>query len=421
MALASMLVDEEACHQCVNNLEPYHFNGQNNKEIFKAISKVSKETKVDTITVLDYLEKNNSEITIDNLLNITEQVSTTANIQNHITKLRELGNKRMAVKMLNQSADEILNNQLTATEAITRLENVKPKLVDCINEEKDLFSEVNNAIDYLQEIVSIKKGEYKGNQPPVISTGIQSLDSITTGIWSGEYHVIAARPSIGKTAFALQLLQNIKAKSLFFSLEMSTTKLILRLMQSLGNVNLKRLIDGRATQADWSGLKYGAERLKGLNMEIDDTQGITCEYIQAKTYQAVKERGVQCVFIDYISLIKYNGNQSVREQQVSEISTNLKRMAVKLNIPVIVLCQLNRLAEGNSPQLHHLRESGSMEQDADMVIMLDRQRDENEMKLIVAKNRNGETGTAKTIFNQEKQSITSDSGIRDEDIPNYIK
>ena len=272
-----------------------------------------------------------------------------------------------------------------------------------------------------------------------LQTGYEDLDATLTGLRAGEMTVLAARPSIGKTALALNIALNLVLRDApvpvgIFSLEMSAELLVLRLLCSYARVGLNDIRDGALSPARWEEIMKAGQVLRQTPIYIDDSGGLDIVELRAKARRMKREYGIQLLLIDYLQLLKANvGANATRENEVARMSGGIKALAKELSIPIMVLAQLNRQAEqaGQRPRLAHLRESGAIEQDADVVALLHREREiemegqpgPNMMKegmeaeLIIAKHRNGPTGIIPLTFIPAYTRFESRSRIADEDVP----
>jgi replicative DNA helicase len=272
----------------------------------------------------------------------------------------------------------------------------------------------------IEMLERLTKARQKGATVTGLDTGFRDLNNMTSGFHPGELIILAARPSMGKTALALNLAEHVaeknKAAVAFFSLEMGPDELVRRLLSSRAGVRGQNLRRGDMTAADYSKIVRAAGNIKELDLFIDSSPSLTpidiksrCQLLRAKC------PNFAAIFVDYIQLLSAGSDKQFKDnrvQEISYISRSLKSLAVELKVPVIALSQLNRQAEqgsekGNRPQLSHLRESGSIEQDADMVMMLyrpnyyNKEASVDDAEVIIAKQRNGPTGTIKMIFNPE--------------------
>jgi replicative DNA helicase len=286
------------------------------------------------------------------------------------------------------------------------------------------------AVAYLEKL-------QKGDQEALgLSTGFEGIDRLITGLRPGEVTVIAARPAIGKTALALNMAANIALGRPprpvgIFSLEMPAQQVVLRLLCSDARIGLSEVREGAMTTARWMELMAASQRLRDATIVVDDSGGIDILELKNKARRMKRDYGISVLFIDYLQLIQVSGmnRNANRENEVARMSGAIKALAKELDIPIVVLAQLNRQAEqpGQRPRLAHLRESGAIEQDADVVALLHRDRDEQldrekaqsgvEAELIVAKNRNGETGLAHLVFRPIYTRFETRSQIADEDVP----
>lgn len=271
------------------------------------------------------------------------------------------------------------------------------------------------------EKLSKNRGEITG-----LPTGFFGIDKITTGLHENELIIIAARPGMGKTAFALNIATNIAIQSAktvaIFNMEMAAEQLVMRMLSSIGQIDGYKLRSGKLENNDWKRVNEAISRLADAKMYLDDTPGISINEIRAKCRRlATSDEGLSAIFIDYLQLITTNSkNSSNRQQEVAEISRSLKMLAMELNVPVIALAQLSRTVDGREdkrPILSDLRESGSIEQDADIVAFLYREDyytreqdfDEHTSKseFIIAKHRNGPTATIDLVFKRNTSTFVN--------------
>ena len=279
------------------------------------------------------------------------------------------------------------------------------------HQDSTLISEhIIDAVQYLEKL------HEKDVDATGVSTGLPALDNLIVGFKKQEMIVIAARPSIGKTSLALNIASyitvNKKMKVGFFSLEMSSEQLTRRMLCSLARVSERDFFDKRFDEAEfgkkWSKITSAATELKKTNLYIDPTPGLSINELRAKALRMKLKYDIDIIFVDYLQLMKADINRNDnRQNEVAKISVGIKGLAKELDIPVVVLAQLNRQAEQQDrPRLSHLRESGAIEQDADVVMFLHRDRDPQkdssqetvDAEIIVEKNRNGQTGIAELVF-----------------------
>ncbi len=410
------------------------------REIFLAMETMFAGTNsiIDPVTVADVLAKSGSTDLGEArqyLLELTQLVPSTANVEKYAQLVREQFYLRKLITLGQELVEEASQ---TGAEANKLIERAEQNIYDIrqgrlTNGPEKLFDVVGKVYDKLVNMTGENAEQYKG-----IPSGFGGLDYYTTGLNKSDFILIGARPAMGKTSFALNLAQNItiksKKKCVFFSLEMSKEQLAERFLASLAGVSSKKFRTGVMSDDEWRRIGNAAGELADVPLYLDDASSITVQEIKSRVRRL---HGVECVIIDYLGLIQPSGRVENRVQAVSEITRNLKMMAKDLNIPVICCAQLNRGTEGRGkshrPQLADLRESGSIEQDADIVMFLYRKKyynedgeevttdnpvdeddvDESITELIVAKNRHGEVGTVKLTFDEEFTRFNSVENVRD--------
>lgn len=367
--------------------------------------------KVDALIVAEELRRNGTydEASGKNYLaQLAQSVPSVANVENYAKIIREKYYLRTlmdaASEMLKNAADEELPADTIMDAAEQKIYNIRQGTKD--NEPTRLSDIITNEVyDNLQKLTDpVLAAEYKG-----IPTGFSLLDKYMTGLNKSDLILIGARPAMGKTSFALNIARNVavqaKKKVVFFSLEMGKEQLAQRILSTEARVESQKMRTGELTDDDWQRIAQATVSLNEAELYFDDTANITVPEMKARVR---KMRDVDCVIIDYLQLMQGTKRTDSRVQEVSEITRSLKLMAKDLKIPVITCSQLSRSTEGrgksHKPQLSDLRESGSIEQDADIVLMLYRESyydeeknetvvtDENKAQVIVAKNRHGGTG-----------------------------
>lgn len=352
------------------------------------------------------------------LVQVTSRIPTTAHAGFFIEKVREKHLLRELIKAATGAVEQCYSYSGGLEEFVDRVEQdlfrvTQDRVSDNAEEIKESVMNANKVIAKLL----MKKGELTG-----VTSGFKDLDAMTFGFQRQEMIVIAARPSMGKTSFALNIAEAAAmpkqgkgdaVPTLVFSLEMSSTQLALRMLCSRSRVNIKLLRDGLVSRdgREVNSLGQAAEEFKRAPILIDDSSNLTIMELRAKARRIHARRKLGLVIVDYLQLVSGTDPKAPREQQVAEVSRGLKALAKELDLPVIVLSQLNRSSEkeNRTPRLSDLRESGSIEQDADVVLMLSRPRDSDERfqvaagaaDLIVAKQRNGPVGDLKLTFLQE--------------------
>ena len=425
--LGSAFLSKEALQKICDELSRDDFYLDSHMKIYDALYELNEERKpVNDITILtDKLEKNKTLASVGNieyLLEVMNSVPSAANIDYYINIVHE---KAVLRRLIDVSNDIAKDSYLDNGNVNDILDNAEMKILNVVKKRKSSeFHKIQDVIFKAQEDLEKlcrQKGEITG-----LPTGFSKIDKLTSGLHENELIIIAARPAMGKTAFALNIATNIakttsKAVAIF-NLEMSAEQLVTRMFSSLGQVDGKKLRSGRLDNEDWTKLSEGISRLADTNIRIDDTPGVSIGEIRSKCRRlAASKEGLALVIIDYLQLIsssnKYAGN---RQQEVSEISRSLKTMALELGVPVIALAQLSRAVEGRDdkrPLMSDLRESGSIEQDADIVSFLYRDDYYNKearmdgnisiSEFIVAKHRNGPTDTIKLLFKKNTSTFVN--------------
>lgn len=422
--LGACFLSKYALQKACENLTEESFYSEKNGKIFAAMSSLMEEkTPIDITTVTSYL-KNKKELSevggVEYLTEILNFVPTASNVDYYIKGVEDAAILRNLIETATDIASEGYRTDETVNEI---LDNSEKKILSIVkNRKSSEFKTIKEVLIKTQadlERLSENKGEITG-----LATGWYDFDKITTGLHENEFIIIAARPAMGKTAFALNLATHIamsqdKAVALF-NLEMSAEQLAQRIISSLGQLEGYKLKTGNLLNNDWKRVNEAVSQLSNTNMVIDDTPGITIGEIRAKCRRlASSEKGLSLVIIDYLQLISGGKNYGAnRQQEVSDISRSLKTLAMELGVPVIALSQLSRSVEGREdkrPLMSDLRESGSIEQDADIVMFLyrddyynkeSRTEDNNSIsELIIGKHRSGPTGTIELLFKKNTSTF----------------
>ena len=424
--LGACFLSKYALQKAAENLSEEAFYSEKNSKIFATmLALLEEKTPIDITTVTSYLKKKNelSEVGgVEYLTEVLNYVPTAGNIDYYIQSVEEAA----ILRNLIQTAEEIAQEGYNPDESVNEiLDNSEKKILSIVKNRKS--SEFRSIKDVLAkaesdlERLSESKGEITG-----LSTGWYDLDRITTGLHPNEFIIIAARPAMGKTAFALNLATHVaitQDKSVaLFNLEMSAEQLAMRILASLGQIDGFKLRTGNLLNQDWKRINEAVSQLSNTNLVIDDTPGITIGEIRAKCRRlASSEQGLALVVIDYLQLISGGKNYGAnRQQEVSDISRSLKTLAMELGVPVIALAQLSRGVEAREdkrPIMSDLRESGSIEQDADIVMFLYRDdyyrkeaRTEDNTslsELIIGKHRNGPTATIELLFKKNTSTFVN--------------
>ncbi|MEY9977224.1 replicative DNA helicase [Lysinibacillus sp. RC79] len=386
------------------------------KQIFETMLRLSDQGKaIDVVTVTEELsaKKEIEDVGgLSYLLELANAVPTAANVA-HYAKIVE---EKALLRRLIRVATKIVEDGYTREDEVEALlGEAEKKMMEVASRKnagdfkhvKDVLVETFDNIEKLQS----QKGDVTG-----IPTGFRDLDHITAGFQRNDLIIVAARPSVGKTAFALNVAQSVAVQArenvAIFSLEMGAEQLVMRMLCAEGNIDAQVLRTGALTTEDWGKLTMAMGSLSNSGIFIDDTPGVRINEIRAKCRRLAQEHGLGMILIDYLQLIQGSGKAGEnRQQEVSEISRSLKHLARELKVPVIALSQLSRGVEQRQdkrPMMSDLRESGSIEQDADIVAFLYRDdyydkesESKNMIEIIIAKQRNGPTGTVTLAFKKE--------------------
>ena len=414
--LGSMLTDKEAVNAAIESLKEDAFYRDDNRIIFQAIVNLySKSEPIDIITLKDELESMDKFEQVggyEYLASLPDKVPTTANVQKYIKIVEEKSILRNLIK----TANEIIELGYDPTEDVEDImDGAEKKIFDIMQSKnqkgytpiKDVLVE---SFTKLEELYN-RKQHITG-----VPTGFAELDYKTAGLHGSELILVAARPAMGKTAFALNLATNAalrgNAPVAIFSLEMSKDQLVNRILCSEAMVDSNKVRTGKLDEDDWVKLAGAIGPLSEAEMYIDDTPGISVMEIRTKCRKLKMEKNIGLVVIDYLQLVQGNKRTASREQEISEISRSLKILAKEINVPVIALSQLSRAVEqrpDHRPMLSDLRESGAIEQDADIVTFIYREgyykasegkeeEDNGLTEIIIAKHRNGATGEVNLAF-----------------------
>lgn len=435
--LGSILIDPTCITQVNISIRPDYFYLPQHKAIFTIMQEIDAlGGKIDPLIVLEKLKE---EKIYDDaggkqyLFQLAEVVPTTENVEAYANIIREQYYKRSLINV----SKTIIDDVATSSESADSLLEVAEQKIYDIRQGRvtrgpakigDII--VNEVYDKLQKLSGADKDKYKG-----YTTGFIDLDKAITGLNKSDLLIIGARPAMGKTSLALNLARNTammgKKKVLFFSLEMTKEQLAQRVLSTEARIESTKMRTGNITGDEWAKLATATALLSNCELYFDDTSNMTVSEMKSRIRRL---RDVDAVFVDYLQLMKSGSRVESRVQEVSEITRNLKLMAKDLNIPVVVLAQLARTTEGrgksHKPQLSDLRESGSIEQDADIVIMLYREeyyateKDDapddmerpaiNEAEFIIAKNRHGPTTSIKVAWNGDYTLFSNLEQIRND-------
>lgn len=414
--LGAIFLEDHALVTASERLAPEDFYRAAHQRIYQVMIELSEKGEpVDLVTVTSELldRKWLDDIGgVSYLSDLANSVPTAANIDYYSQIVEEKSLLRRLIRVATNIAAESYSSE---EEVGAILDEAERTILDVAHRKntsafisiKDVLVETYDKIEMLQN----QKGDITG-----IPTGFTELDRMTAGFQRNDLIIVAARPSVGKTAFALNIAQNVATKTdeniAIFSLEMGASQLVTRMLCAEGNIDAQRMRTGQLNPDDWQKLTMAMGSLAKTGIYIDDTPGIKVNDIRAKCRRLKQEKGLGMILIDYLQLIQGSGRGGEnRQQEVSEISRSLKQLARELNVPVIALSQLSRGVESRQdkrPMMSDIRESGSIEQDADIVSFLYRDdyydketENQNIIEIIIAKQRNGPVGTVELAFIKE--------------------
>ncbi len=415
--LGCILISEEAKIQAFESARPEFFYSENHKTIFLSVCELfEKNEKCDLVTLANHLRKKNlleRVGDIEYLSELVEMLPTAANIDEYLKIIRD----KYLLRTIIENATRIIREASEEPEEIDSFIDKAETSIFEISQHRTgknaygLNELVKENVEKIEEIHN-KRGFVTG-----ISTGFVDLDKRTTGFHPADFIIIASRPSMGKTSFACNIALNMnsginKYPVLIFSLEMSKEQLVQRMLCCEARINLMKLRQGMLSDNDMGNLFQAAGLLEEMPVFIDDTPQLNVFEVRARARRLKASENIQMIVIDYLQLMRSRSRAENRQQEITEISASLKALAKELNLPVVAISQLSRATEqreNKEPFLSDLRESGSLEQDADLVLLLYREdfyrRDENKSSdvanVIIAKQRNGPTGTIELTFLKE--------------------
>lgn len=407
--LGAIILDNEALSKIIEIINVDDFYKDSHKHIFKAMTELfNKNEPIDIVTLVDYLRKT-GEIEqiggIGYLSSLANSIPTSANIKYHAKIIREKSLLRTLIRAGTDVITRVYEDSMDVDEMVDYAEKIifdiaNKKIKEPFSTIRDVMKGTIKTIDQLYERKEVISGA---------SSGFNDLDELTSGFQQGDLIVIGGRPGMGKTAFALNIAQNVAVKHrepvAIFSLEMSKEQLGMRLLCSESMIDASKIRKNMLSKEEYPRLSNAAGRLAEASMFIDDSSAITALEIRAKSRRLKLEHGgLSLIIVDYLQLMRGRGNFDRREQEISEISRSLKALAKELKVPIIALSQLNRAVEGRGsnkrPILADLRESGAIEQDADVIIFIYRDEiynrnnplNKGKAEIIVEKQRNGPSG-----------------------------
>ncbi len=414
--LGAVLIKKEALTEVQEILQPEDFYREAHRVVYSAMEDLFLHNEaVDLVTLTEQLRKRDQLEKVGGLAFVTalaNSVPTAANVSYHARIVREKADLRNLIDAATEIAGKAYED---SDEVETIMDEAEKRILSVASNRKGgdfepIKTILMNSIDRISTLYE-SKGGLTG-----LSTGFKDLDQLTSGLQPSDLVLVAARPSMGKTAFTLNIAVHAALREhsvAFFSLEMSKEQLVQRMLCSEGAIDSQRLRTGQLEDEEWGKLIATADKLSKAQIYIDDTPGITVMELRSKARRLKAEHGLELVVIDYLQLMQGRSSRSGdnRQQEISEISRSLKALARELNVPVVALSQLSRSVESRQvkkPMLSDLRESGSLEQDADIVMFLYREdyydqdtENKNITEVIIAKHRNGPVDTVNLFFQKE--------------------
>lgn len=424
LVLGALMIDKDAFSVVSEFLKPQTFYEPRNQKIYQAIQTLNvDEHPVDISTVIEELKR---EGTLDDIggpsyvLQLSHDVASSAHIEYHAHILTQKFLARQLISYAGNIETKAFDESFDVNELMQEAEGSLFELSQ--NNMKKDYVQVDPVI--IKAIEMLQKAAQTAGGLTGVPTGYTKLDEKTSGWQNSDLVIIAGRPAMGKTSFALSLAKNIavdyQIPIAFFSLEMSNVQLVNRLISNVCSISGSKMLNGQLSHDEWERLDKDIRKLQGSPIYIDDTPGLSIFELRTKARRLVREKGVKIIMIDYLQLMNANGMRfGSRQEEVAKISQSLKGLAKELDIPILALSQLNRTVEGREgvegkrPQLSDLRESGAIEQDADMVMFVhrpeyyhifqdDKGRDLHGMaQIIIAKHRKGATGDVLLTFKGE--------------------
>ena len=415
--IGGILLDNQSLNSVLEILDVEDFYSEAHRKIFAAIVELYDKNEPSDLVTLSNILKSKNQLDqaggVSYLSSLADNVPSAANISHYSKIVKE----KATLRRLIGTATEILAKSYNAGADIDAVLDEAEQAIFEISENKirPAFSPFKDIIK--ESVKTIEKLYERKELVTGVPTGFEKIDDKTSGLQKSDLIIIAGRPSMGKTAFALNIAQHAALEAntpvAIFSLEMSKEQLALRMLSSEARVDSQRIRKGFLGEADWPKLIAAAGRLSEALIFIDDSPAITALEMKAKARRLKSEVNLGLIILDYLQLMRSGGYKESREQEISEISRSLKALAKELNVPVVALSQLNRKVEDRSdkrPQMADLRDSGAIEQDADLIAFIYRDEvynksDENPEKgiaeIIIGKQRNGPTGVVKLHFQEQ--------------------
>lgn len=427
--LGGILLDNDVLPSVQEHLDAEDFYRETHRLIFQHMVELSQSSRpIDLVTLVEHLRNSgNLEVVggLNYLMGLSDAVPVTTNVASYAVIIREKAVLRRLIEATTQINEKVLNTDGEFKEILDFAETTIFKVTEVRGGRA--FTHISQILDATFE--HIQKLFDRKQSITGIPTGLSGLDKLLAGLQNSDLLILAARPAMGKTAFALNMASNAALRSgistAVFSLEMSKEQLAMRMLTSEAKVDASKIKTGQLNEDDWKLLIKAAEHMYDAPIYIDDTPGVSINELRSKVRRLKQEKGLGLLVVDYLQLMTGSAKTNSREQEISEISRGLKGVAKELNIPVIALSQLNRGLESRTdkrPMMSDLRESGAIEQDADIIMFIYRDwvykrkespefENDEELKrkaeIIIGKHRSGPTGTVHAIFLGEYSSFVN--------------
>lgn len=409
--LGGLILDNESWEKIADILQVNDFYNEQHRKIYSCIvGLVGDNTPFDVVTINEKVNTSNDKSFSTYLSEIINQTPSAANIKAYANIVREQSILRQLISVSNNLIEKSRDGGIDSKSLLDEAERTIFNISEESQKTNSGFQDINKLVK--ESLKEIEKRAENGDAVTGVATGFTDFDNKTTGLQGGDLIIVAGRPSMGKTSFAMNLAEYASLKNdavtAIFSMEMSGTQLSTRLISSMGRINQQKIRTGKLTDDDWPRLTNAIALLSKANIFIDDTPALTPTDIRARARRLKREKGLDLIVIDYMQLMQLSNNSENRATELSEISRSLKALARELDVPVVALSQLNRSLENRTdkrPIMSDLRESGAIEQDADLIAFIYRDEvynedspDKGKAEILVRKQRNGPIFTTTLTF-----------------------
>ena len=409
--LGGLILDNESWEKIADILQVNDFYNEQHGKIYSCIvGLVGDNTPFDVVTINEKVNTSDDKSFSTYLSEIINQTPSAANIKAYANIVREQSILRQLISVSNNLIEKSRDGGIDSKSLLDEAERTIFNISEESQKTNSGFQDINKLVQ--ESLKEIEKRAENGDAVTGVATGFTDFDNKTTGLQGGDLIIVAGRPSMGKTSFAMNLAEYASLKNdavtAIFSMEMSGTQLSTRLISSMGRINQQKIRTGKLTDDDWPRLTNAIALLSKANIFIDDTPALTPTDIRARARRLKREKGLDLIVIDYMQLMQLSNNSENRATELSEISRSLKALARELDVPVVALSQLNRSLENRTdkrPIMSDLRESGAIEQDADLIAFIYRDEvynedspDKGKAEILVRKQRNGPIFTTTLTF-----------------------